>query len=72
MSKTNIPCLYLKAPESFVNNDKIGSSKILLYFHANAEDIGLSYHLLDTIRINMKINVIAPEYPGYGIYRTMR
>jgi hypothetical protein len=72
LSKTNIPCLYLAAPESVVQEQTVGSSKILVYFHANAEDIGLSYHLLDTIRTNMKINVLAPEYPGYGIYRSLR
>lgn len=27
---------------------------------------------MDTIRNNLKINVLAPEYPGYGIYRTIR
>jgi hypothetical protein len=64
--------LYLKAPESVVQDQTVGSSKMLIYFHANAEDVGLSYHLLDTIRTNMKINVLAPEYPGYGIYRSVR
>jgi hypothetical protein len=44
----------------------------LIYFHANAEDIGLAYPLLDSIRNVIKINVIAPEYPGYGIYNTIR
>ena len=62
----------MKAPESTVEGQTVGSSKLLLYFHANAEDIGLSYQLLDTIRSNMKINVLAPEYPGYGIYRSLR
>ena len=50
----------------------MGSSKLLIYFHANAEDIGLAYPLLDSIRNVIKINVIAPEYPGYGIYNTVR
>ena len=61
MSKTNIPCLYLPC-----NNE--GSSKILIYFHANAEDIGLSYTLLESIRQTIKVNILAPEYPGYGFY----
>jgi hypothetical protein len=45
---------------------------LLIYFHANAEDIGLAYPLLDSIRNVIKINVIAPEYPGYGVYNTVR
>ena len=61
MKKTNIPCLYLPCSQQ-------GSSKILVYFHANAEDVGLAYALLDSIRQTVKVNILAPEYPGYGIY----
>lgn len=39
-----------------------------MYFHGNAEDIGLSYELLDHMRSNFKINVLAVEYPGYGVH----
>ena len=46
----------------------IGSSKILIYFHANAEDIVLSNELMDFMRSLLRINVIAVEYPGYGLY----
>lgn len=46
----------------------IGSSKVMLYFHANAEDIVLAQELMDYIRALLKINIIAVEYPGYGIY----
>lgn len=46
----------------------IGSSKVMLYFHANAEDIVLSHELLDFIRALLRVNIIAVEYPGYGIY----
>lgn len=58
---TNIPCLYLPYLSG-------GSSKLLIYFHANAEDIGRCYEMLDRIRSTIRINVLAPEYPGYGIY----
>ena len=60
MAKTNIPSLFLPCVA--------GSSKLLIYFHANAEDIGLAYPMLDCIRQWARINVLAPEYPGYGIY----
>lgn len=45
-----------------------GSSKLLIYFHANAEDIVLSHELLDCLRYMLKVNVLSIEYPGYGIY----
>lgn len=59
-ASTHIPCLYLPY--------QTGSSKILIYFHGNAEDVGLSYEMLDHIRSSLKINILAVEYPGYGIY----
>jgi hypothetical protein len=45
-----------------------GSTKLLLYFHGNAEDLGLAWELLDHIRSSLKMHVLAVEYPGYGIY----
>ena len=42
-----------------------------MYFHANAEDIGLSYSLLESIRQTVKVNILAPEYPGYGTYKSI-
>jgi len=41
---------------------------MLMYFHGNAEDVGLSYEMLDHLRSSLKINILAIEYPGYGIY----
>ena len=55
-----IPCLFLSCPR--------GSSKVLLYFHGNAEDVGLAYELMDHMRSTLMIHVLAVEYPGYGIY----
>ena len=40
----------------------------MLYFHGNAEDVGLAYELMDHLRSTLMIHVIAMEYPGYGIY----
>ena len=56
-----IPCLYLK-------EKTVGSSKLLIYFHGNAEDVGLSYRDLDLLKKSLKINILAMEYPGYGVY----
>ena len=55
-----IPTLYMPY--------NMGSSKTLIYFHANAEDIVLAKELLDYIRVLLRVNVLAVEYPGYGIY----
>ena len=55
-----IPCLYIKC--------KQGSSKLLLYIHANAEDIGIAEDVLEYLSEELNVHVVAPEYPGYGIY----
>ncbi|EGR31280.1 hypothetical protein IMG5_114380, partial [Ichthyophthirius multifiliis] len=34
----------------------------------NAEDLGYSYEFLSFLRKNLKLNIIAVEYPGYGLY----
>jgi len=46
----------------------LGSSKVILYFHANAEDTVLAHELLDYVRSLLRVNIIAIEYPGYGLY----
>lgn len=59
-----IPCMIFKYTQ--------GSSKILLFFHGNAEDVGLSADLLEHLMPALKVHIIAMEYPGYGIYRTKK
>lgn len=44
------------------------SDKIMIHFHANGEDIGLTKPLMNKIIEKLKINVICMEYPGYGAY----
>ena len=58
-----IPCLFIKTDEC---NKK--SDKILIYFHANYEDLGNCYNLLTALCKFNRINVLAVEFPGYGIY----
>lgn len=55
-----MPCLYLPYLK--------GSNKLIIFFHGNAEDIGISYEMLDHMRTALKINVMAVEYPSYGVY----
>lgn len=57
----SIPSLYLQSSH--------GSSKLLLFFHANAEDLGKIYDFLDIIRCVLEVSILAPEYPGYGLYK---
>mmetsp|Transcript_1827 Transcript_1827/g.2455 ORF Transcript_1827/g.2455 Transcript_1827/m.2455 type:complete len:172 (+) Transcript_1827:663-1178(+) len=58
----HIPCLFLPHDD--------GASKLLLYFHGNAEDIGLAFDLLYIVGQNLKMHVMAVEYPGYGLYKS--
>jgi len=40
----------------------------MIYFHANAEDIVLARELLEYVSNMLKVNILAIEYPGYGLY----
>lgn len=41
-----------------------------IYFHGNAEDIGLAFDLMYQFGNEMKMHILAVEYPGYGLYKT--
>jgi len=56
----HIPCLYVSCENP--------SSKLLLYFHGNAEDIGQTCGLLETLNKYLNVHTLAMEYPSYGIY----
>ena len=60
----HIPCLHLPFEE--------GGNKLILYFHGNAEDIGLAFDLLYMFGKMMRMHVLAIEYPGYGLYKTSK
>jgi len=53
-----IPCLLLQHP---------GASRLVIYFHANAEDLGQIYVQLRYLRSFLKVHVLAVEYAGYGV-----
>eukprot|EP00747_Dinoflagellata_sp_TGD_P091213 gnl/TRDRNA2_/TRDRNA2_164980_c0_seq4.p1 gnl/TRDRNA2_/TRDRNA2_164980_c0~~gnl/TRDRNA2_/TRDRNA2_164980_c0_seq4.p1 ORF type:complete len:367 (+),score=47.92 gnl/TRDRNA2_/TRDRNA2_164980_c0_seq4:102-1202(+) len=57
-----IPCLWFPAPKA---------ATVLFFFHANAEDLGMSYAVLKHMRDQFKVNVLAVEYPGYGLLHHM-
>jgi len=55
-----IPCLYLPSREP--------TSKIMLYFHGNAEDIALTQELVQVLQEQLMVHAIVMEYEGYGVY----
>lgn len=58
-----IPCLYLPC--------ETAGNKLLIYFHGNAEDVGLAFDLLSSVGEELKMHVLAVEYPGYGLYKNI-
>ena len=44
-------------------------TKVIVYFHGNAEDVGISYEFLVKMSVTFQCSVLAVEYPGYGVYR---
>ena len=55
-----IPCLYKPCPA--------GSTVVLIYFHANAEDAVRANELVENLMRFLRVHVIAVEYPGYGLF----
>ena len=40
----------------------------MIYFHGNGEDLGMCLKFFKHLSSNLKVNIIAVEYPGYGVY----
>ncbi len=59
----HIPCLFIKTDEANKKCDKL-----IIYFHANYEDLGNCYNLVTSISQFNRINILAVEFPGYGVY----
>jgi len=55
---SKVPCLFLPFRHARF---------LVLYFHANAEDLGSCYSFCKTMRDLFQVHVLAVEYPGYGI-----
>mmetsp|Transcript_93960 Transcript_93960/g.223602 ORF Transcript_93960/g.223602 Transcript_93960/m.223602 type:complete len:367 (+) Transcript_93960:82-1182(+) len=53
-----VPCLFLPFQHARF---------LFIYFHANAEDLGLSYSFCKILRDLFQVHILAVEYPGYGI-----
>lgn len=59
----HIPCLFL------FSRYKMVSKNFCIFFHGNAEDIFAARDIADKIRIDLSMNVIVVEYPGYSLYK---
>lgn len=53
-----IPCIWLPAPRA---------AGVILFCHGNAEDLGMCFPFVKHMRDQFKMNVLAVEYPGYGL-----
>mmetsp|Transcript_2873 Transcript_2873/g.6527 ORF Transcript_2873/g.6527 Transcript_2873/m.6527 type:complete len:374 (+) Transcript_2873:97-1218(+) len=53
-----IPCVWLPAPRA---------AGVILFCHGNAEDLGMCFPFVRHMRDQFKMNVLAVEYPGYGL-----
>mmetsp|Transcript_5099 Transcript_5099/g.11972 ORF Transcript_5099/g.11972 Transcript_5099/m.11972 type:complete len:396 (+) Transcript_5099:136-1323(+) len=53
-----IPCMWLPAPRA---------AGVILFCHGNAEDLGMCFPFVKHMRDQFKMNVLAVEYPGYGL-----
>jgi len=60
MESRALPCLWLPAHRS---------ACVLIYFHANAEDLGVVHDALQHLQKQLQITVLAIEYPGYGLLK---
>mmetsp|Transcript_41601 Transcript_41601/g.72410 ORF Transcript_41601/g.72410 Transcript_41601/m.72410 type:complete len:343 (+) Transcript_41601:348-1376(+) len=43
------------------------ASNLLIHFHGNAEDLGLINPMMQKMRDQLNVHVLAVEYPGYGL-----
>lgn len=55
-----IPCMYHKQNQY--------QTKIMIYFHSNAEDINLCYDFCRHLMVQLNVCVLAVEYPGYSCF----
>lgn len=70
--KRTIPCLSFHAPPITEATDKKCRSmaqRLILYFHANGEDLANLIDLLSGMSKSLNTNVVAMEYPGYSLYK---
>ena len=69
-----IPTLYLPFIQTTKKSSYIShcSSSLLILFHSNGEDLISSRIFANKLRIQLQINILIVEYPGYSLYNTSK
>ena len=76
-SLVHIPCILMDDAEPLLDGDQADfeerpvirtKGKLLIYFHGNAEDLGIVYTQLQVFKDALDLRVLAMEYRGYGLY----
>jgi esterase/lipase len=69
-----IPTLYLPFIPTTAKSSYIShcSSSLLILFHSNGEDLISSRIFANKLRIQLQINILIVEYPGYSLYNTSK
>ena len=65
-----VPCTIM--PGTCTNSDSVFNSEdpastIIIYCHANGEDVGVLYEAGHWLCDTLGVHVLIPEYPGYGM-----
>lgn len=68
--KRSIPCLSFSSRQSEgMEEDSTMTNKLLLFFHANGEDLNLLKPFLEYMTRCLNTSILAMEYPGYSLYQ---
>lgn len=59
-----MPCVYIKGTYD--------ESKLIIYFHSNAEDLISSFDFVKSIGKCTGRSVLVVEYPGYSVYKNIK
>lgn len=78
LDKYNLDCPFLSYINIKENKNipirlfpwKYGSNYVGVYYHGNDENIDTIQSFVSTLSFEMKMNIIAIEYPGYGKYKS--
>ena len=60
--KSSVPCMMYR-------NEATTTDRLLIFFHGNAEDIGMSKDMIETMMAEWNAHGVAVEYPTYGVYK---
>lgn len=59
--------LYAFMPCYMKDSSEMLEPRCVLFFHGNSEDVGDCLPMLARVRDELRANIFAVEYPGYGL-----